>query len=122
MSARRVTFSALRSSRDSLVRISLRRLRASAVVIGAGATGPRLRLASLRLGVGLPLGAVGPDAFASPLLPVSTVSSDTSGSGVGELSFLRPSRFTLVRLLPLAGVHGGASVDKLGNSAGTRYR
>src|SRR5688500_15532561 len=110
MSARRVTLSALRSSRLSLLRDSLRRFRASEVVIGAGATGPRLRVASLRLGVGLPLGAVvrdSPDFPASPSRPVSAVSSDTLDSGVRALSFFRPSRFTPVRLLPATELPGG---------------
>ena len=47
-------------------RISLRRLRASAVVIGAGATGPRRLRGLAALGVGLPLGAVVPDRARSP--------------------------------------------------------
>ena len=50
---------ALRSSRLSLGPANdFRRARASAEVIGAGATGPLRRAASLRLGVGRPLGAV----------------------------------------------------------------
>ena len=80
MSARRVTFSALRSSLDSFgPPSSLRRLRASAVVIGAGATGPRLRAASLRLGVGLPLGAVVRRSWSAPWSLDSSTESDVLG-------------------------------------------
>ncbi len=80
-----------------------------AVVIGAGATGPRLRVASLRLGVGLPLGAVVPNSLAALSSgPISAVCSDTSESDARALSFFRPSRFTAARLLPIAEVPGGA--------------
>src|ERR1700737_5102381 len=98
MSARRVARSDFRSSRVSFgAPISLRRRRASAAVIGAGATGPRLRVAWLRLGVGLPLGAVMPPR-AAVLWPASDP-AESAASSEPELSFLRPSRFTPVRLL-----------------------
>src|SRR5829696_8861080 len=99
MLARRATFSALRSARLSFgPPTSLRRRRASAAVIGAGATGPRLRAASLRFGVGLPLGAMVPPTAA--LWPASASEpAESAPSSESELSFLRPSSLTLVRLL-----------------------
>src|SRR4029079_2408045 len=65
-----------------------------AVVIGAGAIGPRRRDES-RFGVGLPLGAVAPEALVpAALSAVSSTSSAAPASSGGGLSFLRPSRFT----------------------------
>src|ERR1700747_1320379 len=73
--ARPAAFSPLRSRRLSVGPASdLRRARASDAVIGAGATGPFLvlRLASLRLRVGRPLGSV--------LTPLDVVSGELAAS------------------------------------------
>src|SRR5689334_13344484 len=70
--------------------MALRRARASLVVIGAGATGPR-RLALSRLGVGRPLGAV-PDVITSSVVSTTGVVSTSLES---PSSFLRPNSFTL---------------------------
>src|SRR5271157_3900813 len=85
--ARPAVLSALRSSRLSLGPVSdLRRARASDAVMGAGATGPflALRRASLRLGVGRPLGPVLPDPGAvSGELPASIAAvAAVASSGV----------------------------------------
>src|SRR6185312_13284548 len=80
-----------RSSRLSLAPlISLRRRRASADVIGAGATGPR-RFAS-RLGVGRPFGAVVFDVDGDDS-PVSSRCASASTT-VSSVSFFRPSKLT----------------------------
>ena len=103
--ARLAVFSALRSSRLSLGPASdLRRARASEAVMGAGATGPFfvLRLASVRLGVGRPLGSVlrVPCDVAS-IEPA--VSSSTRPSASSSWPLLRPSSFTVARLLRHCG-------------------
>src|SRR5947209_5475545 len=80
--ARLAVRSALRSSRLSLGPASdLRRARASAAVIGAGATGPflGLRLASLRLGVGRPLRPVAPDCYGDSLSAVEAAAVIATG-------------------------------------------
>src|SRR5690606_22905803 len=116
--ARRSARSALRSSLLIDLRSSLRRRRASAAVIGAGATGPRRRADSERFGVGRPLGGVVRDSLRRLRSlrvvfpePVSDESPDDTGSVVAAvsapvdpavvcaLSFFRPSRFTPSRLV-----------------------
>src|ERR1700675_199657 len=104
--ARLAVRSALRSSRLSLGPASdLRRARASEAVMGAGATGPFCRLvASLRLGVGRPLGPVlrrAPESNRSiPALALPSAASSTTTSWLpSSWPFLRPGSFTVVRLL-----------------------
>src|ERR1700752_1074953 len=97
--ARRTALLARRSSRLSLGPANdFRRARASAEVIGAGATGPLRRAAALRLGVGRPLGAVvcepRDDADASP----ASVGWSPAALAV-PASLLRPSSLTPARLL-----------------------
>src|SRR6201996_3669687 len=112
ISARRTALLARRSSRLSLGPANdFRRARASAEVIGAGATGPLRRAAALRLGVGRPLGAVlceprddcdSDESVDSPSAGVCAPSWSPAALAVFS-SFLRPSSFTLARLLRSGG-------------------
>src|ERR1700733_1503729 len=101
---RRLALFARRSSRLSFWPANdFRRARASAAVIGAGATGPLRLAAALRLGVGRPLGAVvgeppdAPDADESADSESSPACASRSPSA--PTFFLRPSSFTFARLL-----------------------
>src|ERR1700761_4189082 len=102
--ARRAALFARRSSRLSFGPANdFRRARASAAVIGAGAIGPLRPAAALRLGVGRPFGAVvceprdDRDSDGSAASDASVTCAPRSPSVLSL--FLRPSNFTLARLL-----------------------
>src|SRR5690242_14760013 len=104
MRARPTALSARRSSRLSLGPASdLRRARASEAVMGAGAIGPFLvlRRASLRLGVGRPLGPVRCASLPAPEAPATPAAAGAAALSSRSVSwpFLRPNSFTVARLL-----------------------
>src|ERR1700736_3544746 len=99
--ARLAVLSAPRSARLSFGRDSaLRRARAADAVMGAGTTGPLVRLvAVLRLGVGRPLGSVLRETRGASISGLAATTGLSSGVAT---PFLRPSSFTVVRLLRAA--------------------
>src|ERR1700730_11235037 len=90
---------------------ALRRARAADAVMGAGTTGPLVRLvAVLRLGVGRPLGSVLRDPRGASVPEVASTMGLSSGVAT---PFLRPSSFTVVRLLREAASGENARISQV---------